>query len=464
MFSIKGITHSSCKILKSLGQEDPFGGPEGDQICYNGKFQHSYFLHHTIETLRAVKTSRNALPLFSYTALNVGHDHRAIRTQTLDTDLESYVTALAKDENTLTIVLADHGNTYAQYTAATLEGQFEMFHPSLFVIVPDKVATKLGKGAMLALETNQRRLVTMIELHHSLKAVAGVSTSGAIEQVGLFTRVSANRTCSDLELRTPNLCVCQGWDVPAENDSSRIPLAEFAIGQLNNILQEQYYRLIPQNANKTGARSCRRLRPLRFENVRERNSKTTGSLITAMDIYVEAGDVVPQTEDIFHIEVATKEMAAEDSLEMKLLAYDRLTLFGRYETCADDIAKLKLCVCNRKVSKSQSRDTSSSPKQRQLEYFGQPAVLKTLNNDKCLLLMERKHAEGTAFGFEVANFCHSQTYRVNFDAASSNMKFSREVPFSLDIKPQTILFAFSVGKHLSYWDAMVDLTTTVLEL
>ena len=340
--------------------------------------------------LQAINASRKARPLLLFSTLNAAHDHRSIRTQTLDVDLERYVTTVAKDENTLSIILADHGNTYTSYTTQVLEGRFEMFHPSLFVIVPDKVASLLGMEAMSALETNQKRLVTMIDLHHSLMALS-VPIHG-VRSVGVFTPISKNRTCDDLELRTPNLCVCEGWDIPADNNTSYEAIAEFAIGQLNNHLQEQYEKMLSTQNNsqlkpEKFKRSCQRLQPLWFENVRLRNCKVDGLLITSMDIRVTAGDQVPQKEDIFHIEVKTKEMTGKNSLEMKLLTFDRLTLFGKYQACADDGVELKLCVCSRNASRTRSGLSSESPDG--WKYFGQRSVLKRISNISCLFSCDK---------------------------------------------------------------------------
>lgn len=387
------------------------------------------------------------------------HDHRSIRTQTLDVDLESYVTNMAEDENTLSIILADHGNTYTSYTSQVLEGRFEMFHPSLFVIVPNKVASLLGEKAMSVLQSNQRRLVTMVDLHHSLMALAGPLHDG-VKPVGVFTPISGKRTCDDLELRTPNLCVCEGWDIPADNDTLRIPIAEFAIGELNNRLQEQYEKMLQENTSVNAdqfKRSCQRLQPLWFENVRERNSKTDESLITSMDIHVTAGDLFPQQEDIFHVEVKTKEISRQRSLDMKLFTFDRLTLFGKYKECADQGVELKLCVCSRKAAKTRLGYPSKSP--AHWKHFGQRPVLKKISNKSCLRLMIRRFS--TANAYEVANFCPNQSYRVRVDADASNMKFSRQLPVTLEVKPGRVIFAFSVGKHLSYWESEITVTATV---
>ena len=365
---------------------------------------------------------------------------------------------MANDENTLTIILADHGNTYTSYTSEILEGRFEMFHPSLFVIVPNRVASLLGKSAMSALEINQRRLVTMIDLHHSLMALAGPLRR--VKPVGVFTPISKKRTCDDLELRTPNLCVCEGWDIPADNDTGRIPIAAFAVGELNNRLQEQYNKVFSLRQNTQDdaeiiKRSCKRLEPLWFENVRERNSKTDGSLITSMDIGVKSGDVVSQHQDIFHVEVKTKEISEQRSLNMTLLTYDRLTLFGKYKMCADDGVELKLCVCSRNASKISLAVESH----KRWEHFGQRPVFKNISNKPCLWLMIRRYSKANSY--EVANFCPGKSFRVKVDAEASNMKFSRQLPLTLDAKPGEVIFAFSVGKHLSYWDAEISITATV---
>ena len=368
----------------------------------------------------------------------------------MDIELESYVTAMAK-ENTLTIILADHGNTYTRYTSDVLEGRFEMFHPSLFVIVPDRVAALLGEKAMSALAENQQRLVTMIDLHRSLMVLAN-PLSGNVKPVGLFTPIALNRTCDDLELRLPNLCVCEGWDVPADNDTSRIPIAEFAIGQLNNRLAEQ-----SQNSKQ---RSCQRLQPLWFENVRERNSKTDRSLITSMDIRVKAGDVVPQKQDIFHVEVMTRQIIGQRSLEMTLVSFDRLTLFGKYAECADDGVDLKLCVCSQSAKKTEPK--MAPPSTEGWTHFGQRPIITKLYNTKCLWLITWSFEKNTSNGYEVANFCYGRTYRVTIDVEdASNIKFSRELPLTLDVKPGNVQFAFSIRKHISYWDGAIKVVTKV---
>ena len=446
-------------MLAPFGNDAPFNGPNGDQICFNGKLQHSYFLQYSIDTLNTIASSRRWRPLLSYTALNVGHDDIGRRIQSLDSELAQYASTMANDQNSLTIILADHGNTYTEYTYAILEGRFEMFHPSLFVIVPNKVASFLGRDALSALEVNQRRLVTMIDLHHSLLPLAG-PLSGFVKPVGLFTPISHNRTCNDVELRTPNLCVCEGWDSPTTNDSSKISMVEFAVGELNNLVLAQFAKSTNGNRHRYPIlRACQRLRPLRFENVRERSSKSDGALITSFDIYFQAGNVVNQDEDIFHVEVKSRELANQYSLEMELVHYDRLTLYGKYHVCADQGVHLKLCICSERKMMTKLEKVPWPHYTTFL--FNKKANVRKIGGIACLLLIKRNHSSGQSVAFEIANTCPHEMFTMKISAEIENLRLSRELPFKITVQAGSIKFAFSAQVEIDQWNTFIEVTVDV---
>lgn len=449
-------------MLAPFGTDAPFNGPKGDQICFNGKLQHSYFLQYSIDTLNTIASSRRSRPLLSYTALNVGHDETGRRIQSLDSELARYVSTIVNDQNSLTIILADHGNTYTEYTYAILEGRFEMFHPSLFVIVPNKVASLLGQDALSALEVNQGRLVTMIDLHHSLLPLAG-PLSGFVKPVGLFTPISANRTCNDVELRTPNLCVCEGWDSPTTNDSSKISIVEFAVGELNNLVQAQFTKSANGKRKMYPIlRACQRLRPLRFENVRERNSKSDGGLITSFDIYFQAGNVVNHDEDIFRVEVKSRELANQNSLQMELVHYDRLTLYGKYDTCADQGVHLKLCICSeRKEKRSSMTNLEKVPWPQYTTFLFKKAKARKIGGIECLFLIKRNHSLGECVAFEIANTCPNKMFTMKISANFENMRLSRGLPFKITVQAGSIKYAFSARTEIDYWNTFIEVTVDV---
>ncbi|XP_068685973.1 uncharacterized protein [Montipora foliosa] len=457
-----GLTHSSCEILKSYNIDSPFNGPDGDQICFNGKLQHSYFFQYTADTLKTISKDRMARPLFSFTALNVGHDDIGRRTQSLDNDLAHYVATMATEQNTLTILLADHGNTYTEYTTSILEGRLEMFHPSLFIIVPQKVAALLGKEAMTALEVNQRRLLTMIDLHHSLLPLAG-SLSRFVKPVGIFTPISLNRTCNDIELKTPNFCVCEGWDSPTTNDSSKIAIVEFAVGELNNMIQTQFLHGANQRKKVHPVlRSCQRLRASWFANVRERISKSDGALITSLDVYFTAGNIVKHQEDVFHVEIKSKDMKIQNSLEMVLVDFDRLTLFGKYRKCADVGVQLRLCICSEsKDIIAPTRRLEKIPWKEYTTFLSQNPKASNIGESKCLFLIKRIHSEGQSIAIEVANSCKEDDFSLEISATYENLRLSRKIPFTISIPAGSIKFAFSARVEEDYLSTNLEVTVTI---
>ena len=430
-------------MLSANGVSTPLNGPEGDQICYNGKFQHTYltgYLRDTLTLVTAIQENPHAKPLLFYMSLSVGHDYTGRRIQTLDNDLADLVTALAHQNSTLTIIMADHGNTYAKYTSSMLEGRFEMFHPSLFLVVPNNVARLLGNEAMAALKINQRRLVTAFDLHHSLMSVVGPLTGG-VKHVGIFTPINSNRTCNDIQLKTPNLCVCEGWDSPTTNDSFKIAIVEFAVGELNNDIQDQYNK--GKNGSRSEIPSCQRIEPIRFENVRERNSKLDGSLVTTMDIIVRAGDVVNQKQEVFQVQVPSLELPNQISMELKLLNFERLTLYGKYKQCADERVSSKLCVCSSKNSHKRKSDNSTWL-YKNSKFLGQPPYCESLNRS-CLFICKRNHnGRGKSFAIEIVNFCFDTRFTVRINTRKvSNIKMSRDLPFDVELLPGDVRFVLS---------------------
>lgn len=390
-------------------------------------------------------------------SLSVGHDDRGRRIQSLDNDLEEYVTNIAQDSNTLTIMLADHGNTYTTYTNAVVEGRFEMYHPHLFVIVPNKVAILLGADAMAALRVNQRRLVSAFDLHSSLMAIAR-PVQGNVKPVGIFAPIPRKKTCDNIELATPNLCVCEGWDSPTEKDPVQLGLVEFAIGELNNQIQDQFFKRLTEGSTlKTQLpQACERLKPLSFNNARQRNSKFDGSFITSFDIEVEAGDVVPQERDSFHVEVQTFEIPDVASFEMKVLSFERTSMFGKYSRCADHSVSLKLCICSENETLYHNVHSNSFLWKNYLKYFGEAPTLHLAFGSKCVYLARREHDKGKAFAFELVNTC-GVSFTVQVTATNiGNVGLSRSVPFETKVFPFSVRFVLSALRKVSYWDSTIE--------
>ena len=129
-FPISGLTFASCKIIDIFQPYKKHIFNTKEQICYNGVNLDYYFLEYLNQRISSAKD-----PLFSFTALNIGHDQGGIRIQGLDELLKTFFQRISKAEDTLTIFFSDHGNTYTSYVFQELDGRYEQFHPTLLMVM-----------------------------------------------------------------------------------------------------------------------------------------------------------------------------------------------------------------------------------------------------------------------------------------------------------------------------------------
>ena len=177
---------------------------DAKDFCYNGLNYNTYYVRHIAKKLKTTPSN-----LFLFSILCIPHDYSGYRVQGADHGLAEFITDMSQLENTITFLFADHGNTYTGY-AGTLDGRHEQYNPHFFTIIPGNVVEKIGKSSMDALRKNRLRMVTLIDLHHTVKHLANTS----YHNKGLLTEVPANRTCSTVELSAPTYCICKGWLEP----------------------------------------------------------------------------------------------------------------------------------------------------------------------------------------------------------------------------------------------------------
>ena len=432
-----GITHSSCEVLKSFDVPEFFHEPPN--ICYSGKHYHTFFLSFLKSFFRGLYPRKK--PLFSFTMLDVGHEPSGLRIQTLDSALSNFVTAMAADQNTLTVLLSDHGNTYGFYPR-TMEGRLEIYQPHLFMIIPNGVEKLLTKDRLQVLKENQKRLISVVDLHKTLMVLADYKNKNLHTSMGLFQPILINRTCDDLHLLIPTPCICHGWQTKVPMNSFHFIIAEFALGQLNEMIQGQYLQNSKTEKTVSGFGSCERLRGQRFENIREKREDRGVSV--ALDMYV-------QNEDVFAVEVLVVHSASV-LLEMKFLQYSRFSEYGIYKTCADKEVDLRLCICkdghhgNILDGKTYGHDSfvgqEYSPK---WQFYGDifSSTTRADNmHENCLFILLREHKSGVIF--EVANSCSFVHYSIELDLSLDNMQVSEKTPLVKEVGPGIIHFLIAV--------------------
>ncbi|XP_047141759.1 uncharacterized protein LOC124816454 [Hydra vulgaris] len=335
-----GLLQSSCEILSSLGLSTVFQTQKHEKVCYNSKQQNYYYLKYLEHFYNNLPENQNAV---SFTALNVAHDSYGIRVQAIDEDLSEFLKEMSKLKNTLTIIFSDHGNTYTRFVSSYIEGRFEMFHPSMFILIPKNVQNYIGLEELQNLRVNQNRLFTIVDVHKMLFYFAEKNDNNNADNLfekGLLKRISENRNCDDLPLRMPNICICQNTYSKGKNDSNALMYLEFALGKLNNIITNS-------------SQNCKRLTPLWFEIFSQvKNGEFT---LTNFDIYTLPG--VGSTNDVEKINVVVKSTLNEfsENFGLELVAWDRISEFNGYRKCSNAEFSFRLCVCDLINSSSTSR-------------------------------------------------------------------------------------------------------------
>ena len=237
-----GLTHFSCTVMEKYNETNHFNSPP--KVCLNGQFFSKYFLGYVASVFRKKQEENRSKPVLSYMHFNTGHTFSGTRIRNIDDSLAKFLLGMARDQETLTIVLADHGHKSTRY-GQTAEGIIEQFDPLFFMVVPHGVAKLLGESKMAALFENQRRLFTTVDIFYALMALNNPEKSNSRDPSvsGIFAVLPDNRTCAELSLLPLTKCICAGKHGRrsiVDNSAEHEWLAEFALGTINNAIQEQY--------------------------------------------------------------------------------------------------------------------------------------------------------------------------------------------------------------------------------
>ncbi|XP_074651631.1 uncharacterized protein LOC141906285 [Tubulanus polymorphus] len=390
-----GLTAASCQILEQSNTDNPFHNLK--EICFNNKYSHQYFFEY-LKNYRVFAT-KSGRPYFSFYTCSTSHEETGVRVQTIDEDLAAYVHEAATLEYTVTVLLSDHGNNYGTYAENYTRGRYETYNPMLFFIIPPNVQRILGEQSIENMFDNQNKLVSMTDIHHTLRYLLHAQGSVSASQT-LFGAVPETRTCDDIELSMPNVCICAGYELRVGHNVDHEILAEFTSGVLNNQIRSYFL----DNGGKMSIDSaeygsCRRIRPKSFRNMRKSINKN--AMVYKFDLDILGAD--GRRETFF---VAVRHGVDESSLTVA--SVERVTSYERYRQCAETYVNLRLCICT--VTNGQFRRT---PPER-----GQIEVNNKIGNTTCLFLYTRRFINGATF--EIENVCNV-TFELEFKLSSVNM-------------------------------------------
>lgn len=401
-----GLTHSTCEIFHAYNIIDHFNFPR--PICYAGKLQHDYFLSY----LKDAISKRREKPLFSFAVINVGHEGSGKRIRTFDDSFRDFL-ASTKD-NAIHIIFSDHGNNYGPF-ALTMEGRFETFHPFMFMLIPQKIAKQIGQEKLANLKTNEQRLITLKDLHHTLLSLLSMSQKGTasssvkmdLSNHGLFSPISSNRSCDDLDLLRGTLCYCENWKKSLPVGSVHYLIAEYVLAKMNKKIINALSKRRGSVKWSSKRRVCQQLIGQRLANVWQ----------TRKDKLIVLGiDIIVQYDEVFSVTVSAK-FDEISSFDFEITSLERQTSYGKYKKCANPKVPLSYCVCS--LLASNKKDINAIPGAAISSMFDAKTKSREVHHN-CLYILTRVYSAGVVF--EASNACWNVSYTVTLVFKLENMK------------------------------------------
>ena len=434
-----GLSHFSCEALKRYNITNQFNRPK--KICFGGKVFAEYFLDYIEKVLNQKRTSKK--PIFAHTHLNTGHEISGTRIKQIDARLSQFFLNMVGHENTLTLVFSDHGPKTTPYAFHTMDGRAEIYDALLFAILPEKTASFLGSHRSKALITNQKRLMTALQLHNAFLSVGNPEkeNSRSMKLEGIFAEIPSNRSCPDISMKSAAVCKCDGWEKTfSTNHLSLVWLAELALGTLNNRIQKEFMENMD---SRGGFGNCQRLFGKRFEKIRRRS--IGHNYLVTMDLIVS-----PESE-IFEVQIEYPRTPSKFKNNVTVTHLSRISIYRRFDKCKDETVNLTICVCkSKKYNRYGNRQWIKMNSRKNLlrilarsKNFGAEVKFSDLHAN-CLVMVTRTHSARTS-AFEIANACSDRSYKITVLGKSRGKAIlSRRLPLILTVQPLTAHFLFSV--------------------
>ena len=472
-----GLSALSCDVYENHNLTNPYSSITMPKICFAGRHYSSYLL----EYVKRYTTLNDmaAQPFFAYMHLLTSHDTNGRRIVDDDEGLADFFRHAAHLHNTVTIFLSDHGGKATDFSAYTTQGREEVFQPLLFMIVPHEVSRMLGPKAMDALVVNQNRLVGVEDLYHSLVSILDTySRSSDPDQNNLakqadlkkenwllradpneltrlrelFEPIPLDRTCEQIKIRSDALCLCEGMETTVPNDSRILQwAAEFALGTLNNRIQDQYTTALRSKSEKFasgfyGYGACQRYTATEVRHARQHFAGSKQKLI--FSLLTKPLDL--ERMEIFDVKVSFPMQINGITLNDLI----RVSQYNQYEQCTDNGVDHELCACHvgeRNNTLWRNELYSKIASQESFNLKPQTQIL-----DRCLTIIsrvrshdagaKRKNAIKT---YEAINACPDVTYSMIITfKETQNTRISLKHPEPVTLFPRTVTFLFTanIGK------------------
>lgn len=456
-----GLTYLACEALSQNDRTNQLDGNLPKASCLNGRYFFSYIFDYMNKIQHAKKVSKIKTPFFSYTHLTVTRDKLGVGIKQIDTELSTFLNTMAHEETAVTIVTSDQGPTTTKYSKDSVEGRYEIYDLILFMVIPKGVAAKFGKQQMEALVKNQHRLISPADLHKTLVSMGNLEGNNfaRLHNKGLLAEIAENRTCAEFGVEVGALCKCHGWETWfPDNDPRFTWIAEFALGKLNNKLQDSIQKLKYLNE---GNDICQRLVGYAFEKIFR--NKEHNTQVLSLDLIVHPG------RRVFEIQVLTPKHFFQEATQtilpsqtkedlIKLIRFRKSGLLQEFSTLSDNDVYINLCLNDFHVFRNRTQirrhiqaadgkyNEDVLEMAHRARHFGSRPRIQVLDRrNKCLLLITRAHSNHT-LAFEASNICVDRTFVMKVDMMNrgeGHAFLTVHLPMIVQLAPGTYRFLLS---------------------
>lgn len=396
-------------------------------------------------------------PLLSFTTIHPSILEESQDTvQWFDTLMADHINTTLNVINQITVIVSDRGFLSRKTPQDTSYIRLEQENPLLLLLIPKHLKSYLGQEAMANLRINQRRLITIKDIHLTLrsllnKVVSPKDTKGHLssdhhvnwvytrprwmasvlseEQVHgsvIDMELPWGRTCDSMAITQPNLCICMYQYVSFKNDSLQVAKAEFTLARLNEIIRSQVSsgRLHSNAFSHSPYGTCEKLWGTGFDTVNVRRMGDT--IETTLNIKIRSGHhkhaIMTGKRPLFdQFRVVVQTVYDNASHSMRLTYYERQTDKYAYRSCQDEFVDDDLCICHPGMGRKYTFNKQDMLKQLSRRQFGVTPVLLNIHHT-CLFLVIRNYFHSAVF--EAANVCEDKKYQLTLNLYAVNTIFS----------------------------------------
>ncbi|XP_055635031.1 uncharacterized protein LOC129774949 [Toxorhynchites rutilus septentrionalis] len=215
------------------------------KLCVGAQPRHKVMLDYTKEFMLSYPS--NPRFVFSFHG-ELSHDS-INQVGVADTDITNWLVELKQSgllNNTILIMMSDHGNRFAE-VRNTLQGKQEERLPFFGFVFPEWFQKQYSEQ-YANFRSNLNRLVTPFDVHETLQDVLNLQNMNAKQRpthsraISLFEEIPSNRSCAEAYIE-PHWCACLNWETIEDTSSEEVFRSAMAIVDFINKYTERHRSL-----------------------------------------------------------------------------------------------------------------------------------------------------------------------------------------------------------------------------